>query len=54
MTDAVDCGHLIEIYDFPPELKTCDLLAAFIEFKYVNLYSFRWKTVGRFQLAAVL
>ena len=35
---VVDCGHLIEIYDFSPELKTCDLLAAFIEFKYVNTF----------------
>ena len=34
---AADYGHLIEIYDFPPQLQTCDLLAAFIEFKWVGL-----------------
>ena len=30
---VVEYGHLIEIYDFPPELQTRDLLAAFIEYK---------------------
>ena len=34
---TVEFGHLIEIYDFPPQLQTCDLLAAFIDFKYVSL-----------------
>jgi len=35
----VDYGHLIEIFDFPPQLQTCDLLAAFSEFKYVSQFA---------------